>query len=155
MPKRTKVCIGCFYPLPLSSFNKYESGKYGKRARCKKCFALHRKGGAERVAKRKALEAKGLRPCNGCGKSKPFSHFQPKTQENGKEGWEGKCKPCVSIRQHKNNLHKNKDTRHYVFEFLKKNPCVDCGENNVLTLEFDHTHSKKFDIGNALNSNVR
>jgi hypothetical protein len=129
-------------------------GKYGVRARCKKCFAIHRKGSAKRVAKRKKLEAKGLRPCAGCGKAKPFSQFQEKTQANGKEGWEGKCKPCVSIRQRHSNLNRNKEARHYVFEFLKKHPCIDCGETNVLALEFDHTHSKKFDIGNALNSNV-
>jgi hypothetical protein len=151
---KTKVCIGCFTDLPLSKFNKYDWGVYKVRARCKKCFALHRKGGATRMAKRKALQAKGLRPCNGCNKNKPFSAFQPKVQANGKEGWEGKCKSCVSLRQKKGTIFRNKEARQLVFEYLKKHPCVDCGENNVLALEFDHVHSKKFNIGNALNSNT-
>ena len=47
--KKTKVCIGCFYPLPLDRFNKNETGLYGLRARCKKCFAIHRKGTAKRM----------------------------------------------------------------------------------------------------------
>lgn len=113
-----------------------------------------RKGSVARTAKRKALLEQGKRPCNGCGKAKPLSSFQPKLQANGKEGWEGKCKPCVSLRQKKSSISRNKDTRQFVFEYLKKNPCVDCGETNVLALEFDHVHSKKFNIGNALNSNT-
>ena len=113
-----------------------------------------RKTSPERTAKRKALLAKGLRPCNGCGKAKPLSAFQPKVQANGKEGWEGKCKPCVSLRQKKNHAYRNSDARSYVFNYLKKNPCIDCGEANVLALEFDHVHSKKFDVGTALNSNI-
>jgi hypothetical protein len=154
MPKeKTKVCIGCFYPLPLSKFNKYNWGVDGVRARCKKCFAIHRKGGPARTAKRKELLAKGLRPCSGCKRSKPLSSFQEKTYANGNEGWEGQCKSCVSKSSKVKNANRNKDTRGFVFEYLKKHPCVDCGETNVLALEFDHIHSKKFDIGNALNSN--
>lgn len=155
LPKeKTKVCIGCFYPLPLSKFNKHEQGQYGKRARCKKCQAILRKGSEKRSEKRRALLKKGKRPCNGCGKAKPLSNFQPKIQANGKAGWEGKCKPCVSKRQKKNHAARRLDARTYVFNYLKKNPCIDCGESNILALEFDHTHSKKFDIGTALLSNT-
>ena len=151
MPKEvTKVCIGCFYPLPLSKFNKHTDGQYGKRARCKKCFATFRKGGIERVAHRKALLKKGLRPCSGCNKAKPLSDFTPKVQANGKKGWEGQCRPCTNKRQ----ALKRFDLRTYVFNYLKKHPCVDCGETNVLALEFDHIHSKKFDVGTALVSNI-
>lgn len=135
-------------------FNKHIQGLYGKRARCKKCQAILRKTSPERTAKRKALEAKGLRYCRGCNKAKPFSNFQPKTQANGKEGYEGKCKPCVAKRQKTQGFNRNLEARKFVFEYLKKNPCVDCGETNVLALEFDHVHSKKFDIGTALNSNT-
>ena len=154
MPKRTKVCIGCFYPLPLDKFNKHTQGLYGKRARCKKCQAILRKGSVQRSNKRKTLLAQGKRPCNGCGKAKPLSAFQPKIQANGKEGWEGKCKPCVSKRQKTNHAVRRSGARELVFNYLKKHPCVDCGENNVLALEFDHVHSKKFDIGTALNNNA-
>lgn len=113
-----------------------------------------RKGSTKRMEKRKALLAQGKRPCNGCGKAKPLSAFQPKTQANGKAGWEGKCKPCVSKRQKNNHAVRNAGARELVFNYLKKHPCIDCGENNVLALEFDHIHSKKFDIGTALNNNA-
>lgn len=31
-----------------------------------------------------------------------------------------------------------------VYYHLVKNPCVDCGETNVVVLEFDHVRGKKF-----------
>lgn len=37
--------------------------------------------------------------------------------------------------------------REYVFEYLKSNPCVDCGCSDVRTLEFDHVRGeKKFSV---------
>ncbi|CAB4166987.1 hypothetical protein UFOVP964_86 [uncultured Caudovirales phage] len=154
MANKVKTCIGCFLDLPLARFNKHMHGLYGKRARCKKCQAILRKGSVQRMAKRKELLKQGKRPCNGCDKAKPLSQFQPKTQANGKEGWEGKCKPCVSKRQKNNHAIRNAGARELVFNYLKKHPCIDCGENNILALEFDHVHSKKFDIGTALNNNA-
>jgi hypothetical protein len=68
---------------------------------------------------------------------------------------EGVCKPCVSIRGKVKHKTKNLDVRKYVFDYLKTHPCVDCGESNVLALEFDHLHSKKFDIGTALGGNTK
>ena len=33
--------------------------------------------------------------------------------------------------------------RKYVAEYLAKNPCVDCGEDDPIILEFDHVRGKK------------
>ena len=33
--------------------------------------------------------------------------------------------------------------RRYVFNYLLENPCIDCGETNILVLEFDHMYGKK------------
>lgn len=31
----------------------------------------------------------------------------------------------------------------YLKEFLQKNPCVDCGESDIVVLEFDHVRGEK------------
>ena len=157
MPKqKTKVCLGCLTELPLSQFNKYSQGKYGRRARCKKCLSIQRKTSTQRTAKRLSLEANGKRKCSKCGKTKALSSFQMgyRTERN-RWSREGVCKPCVSIRGKIKHKTKNLDVRKYVFDYLKTHPCVDCGESNVLALEFDHLHSKKFDIGTALGGNTK
>ena len=152
--KRTKVCIGCFIALPLNRFNKHTQGKYKVRARCKSCFALMRKGSSTRRAEKLNLLAKGRRRCSYCRKIKSLSCFQPKSHASGNKGYEGACKPCVSIRQAEKHRTNHKEIREFVFNYLLQNPCIDCGETNVLALEFDHLHSKKFNIGTALGSNL-
>jgi Zn-finger protein len=154
MPKqKVKVCIGCLTELPLAKFNKYNEGVNGVRARCKKCFSVHRKNSAQRTAKRLSLEANGKRKCSKCGKAKALSSFQLAKRKGRKPSRDGRCKPCVSAYGRVKHKNINKDTRGYVFDYLKTHPCVDCGESNVLALEFDHLHSKKFDISNALITN--
>ena len=154
--QKVKVCIGCLTELPLSRFNKYSQGKYGRRARCKKCLSIQRKTSTQRTAKRLSLEANGKRKCSKCGKTKALSSFQMSYRTERKR-WsrEGVCKACVSIRGKEKNKNHNLDVRKYVFDYLKTHPCVDCGETNVLALEFDHLHSKKFDIGTALGRSTK
>jgi hypothetical protein len=42
--------------------------------------------------------------------------------------------------------------RAYITAYLEANPCVDCGETNIIVLEFDHVGeegTKKFNISDA------
>jgi hypothetical protein len=54
----------------------------------------------------------------------------------------------VSVADRQTRLIEN--TR-YVLEWLKRHPCVDCGEKNPLVLQFDHVRGTKlFTICDAL-----
>lgn len=56
-------------------------------------------------------------------------------------------KECINRTSKKRNQRISKN-RKYIFEFLKDKRCVDCGETNILTLEFDHVDPslKKYSV---------
>lgn len=75
--------------------------------------------------------------CRTCNKE-----YQEKWYENNKK----KQSQNVSINRNKNK----KLNRDYIFEFLKNNPCKMCGESDILVLEFDHLHNKKYNVSEML-----
>lgn len=40
--------------------------------------------------------------------------------------------------------------RQYVVDYLKSHPCIDCGEPDIIVLDFDHLGDKKDDISNLI-----
>lgn len=102
------------------------------------------------------------RICNTCEQEKSLdTDFFWKNKKKGTKRY--MCIECVRAynREHyKNNkkayinraLKRNKEDRikyrEFIWKYLSENPCVDCGENDPLVLEFDHrdSESKKFVI---------
>jgi len=54
-----------------------------------------------------------------------------------KEHYERKKKYYIEKSSKRNNILRE-ENRIKIINFLKKNSCIDCGENNLLVLEFDH-----------------
>jgi len=46
-------------------------------------------------------------------------------------------------RLYQKNLAMRKRNRIFILEYLKVHPCVDCGEMNIIVLEFDHIIGEK------------
>lgn len=87
--------------------------------------------------------------CPKCGQRLSLEYFS--RQKNGRIA--SYCKPCTSEyckqhyalhreehnkRRYRNSKRYIQRNRAYTVDYLRNHPCVDCGERNLLFLEFDH-----------------
>jgi len=103
------------------------------------------------------------RKCYRCGEVKPTAEFAWRRKEQGQH--DTFCRPCRSAygkehyaanrsryieqaRVQKQRLRLERTT--YLLAFFRTHPCVDCGEQDPVVLEFDHLRDKSFAIGPAL-----
>ena len=80
--------------------------------------------------------------CSGCKVRKPKHAFYGKARKSGH------CKECQDRAQIERRI--------FVAEYLKAHPCVDCGEDDPIVLDFDHLDgAKKTDtISRMVRNNV-
>lgn len=71
--------------------------------------------------------------CKFCHKQYRDSHYQENKQKRIKQ---------ARILKQKKRSELNK----IVIDFLKNHPCIDCGESDIIKLEFDHLHSKEDEV---------
>lgn len=92
-----------------------------------------------------------MKKCTGCGAEKSLSEFN--FRDKSLKKYTSRCKVCTRllVKNHYNEnreyyLNKthvrNKTLREalisHIVDYLRKNPCVDCGESDITVLEFDH-----------------
>ena len=104
-----------------------------------------------------------MRKCARCGEEKLVTEFNWKNQS---KGWlNSYCKPCWTEYTHEryevnkakyvaNTAARNQQRRvertAFLVEYFKTHPCVDCGEDDPVVLDFDHLRDKEFNIGQDL-----
>ena len=85
--------------------------------------------------------------CSKCKKTKDVKHFgKSKRNSTGYQAWCKLCQTENTMRVYKENpapfMKRNKKRvekcMQYIVDYLQKHPCVDCGESNIIVLEFDH-----------------
>lgn len=93
---------------------------------------------------------KTTKQCSSCKRYKQLEAFAFKNKSRGQR--DSRCKKCrqayfndryktsaarrESIKKHLRDYRRR--NRRFVFDYLKSHPCVECGEDEVILLEFDH-----------------
>lgn len=89
------------------------------------------------------LEWKRYKRCSGCEQFLHWSAFCKRAKS--KDGLHSRCLECdrkaVASSYRRNIAH--------LWRYLESHPCVECGEDNPLLLEFDHLRDKKFTVSHC------
>jgi len=100
-----------------------------------------------------------MRACTKCGELKPLEAFPPvRRGEPKRQTWCRECFAEANARNYRKN-HKRERARIYkyvverraevrqnIIDYLGEHPCVDCGERDIVVLEFDHIGDKVADV---------
>ncbi len=101
-----------------------------------------------------------MKVCTKCGPpAQPIENFAIRSRAKGTR--QAMCKTCQNayVRQHyqtyrakyikKARLWSNNQSKvnaAFVIDYLRHHPCVDCGESDIVVLEFDHLRDKLMDV---------
>lgn len=103
--------------------------------------------------------------CPTCGEEKSLSEFG--RNKSKKDGLQVHCKLCrrkynaqyyQASKDVQNPLRYERkakialENRQKLAEYLKQHPCVDCGETDIIVLQFDHQKDKKMDVSDMIRS---
>jgi hypothetical protein len=100
-----------------------------------------------------------MRACTKCGEVKPLDAFPPVRRGEAKlQTWCGECfavygreyyrknRDAQKARLLRNSAIRRADNRIRAIDYLRAHPCVDCGETDIVVLQFDHLRDKKADV---------
>ena len=105
-----------------------------------------------------------MKICSVCGQSKALDEFH--VRKKSKDGRQGRCKLCANSMyssyyaenagRHREvvtaRFHAQRETlREQVLSYLGSHYCVDCGNDDLRVLQFDHVRgTKKYDISSII-----
>ena len=109
-----------------------------------------------------------MKVCLRCHKTRRETSFHFRNKLLNKRHQE--CKDCMHerINTHysankkyyvdkakENSKKQDNRNRLFVCEYLSKHPCIDCGEDDIIVLEFDHQRDKSFAVSTMSNRSIQ
>src|SRR5438445_4743028 len=105
-----------------------------------------------------------MRACTKCGELKPLEAFPPVRRGEPKlQSWCRDCFAEANARNYRKNHEREKSRlllqvaekrsqiQRELIAYLSNHPCVDCGETDIVVLEFDHIGEKLGNISTLAN----
>jgi thymidine kinase len=87
------------------------------------------------------------------GKKDGLQHYCRDCHRRSVVGSQRNHREAFLKRLQRYNERKRNEDRRQVFDYLKTHPCVDCGEPDVIVLDFDHQRDKQYTISELIISN--
>lgn len=103
-----------------------------------------------------------MKLCSRCGEAKQESEFHWKNRTKGiRQSWCVECKTAYDRSAYSTDTGQGVDRKarmaerrdaarlrnnEYIWEYLSCHPCVDCGIDDIVVLEFDHLSNKKYNV---------
>lgn len=105
-----------------------------------------------------------VKTCTRCGETKPLDQFPPirRAEPEKRLTW---CRTCFSAANKRNywknpepvrqrvvasSTRRRAESRAKAVEYLLAHPCIDCGERDIVVLQFDHLRDKSFDLSEMI-----
>lgn len=102
--------------------------------RCTKCFSLKQ---TEAFNKNKSRKDGLQNICRECSNARSKQYYSQNRDKHLK---------VIAARRRK----VKQETYVFIVDYLKAHPCVDCGETDIVVLQFDHQNNKVINISAAI-----
>jgi len=104
---------------------------------CKKCQS---EKSVEEFSFRDTLKSRRHHICKACHTQYRHDHYLKNREK-------------YIVKAHKWNIKQREVLKEFILEKLKHSSCRDCGESDILVLDFDHVSDKKFSIAHMFKNN--
>ncbi|CAB4179375.1 hypothetical protein UFOVP1033_102 [uncultured Caudovirales phage] len=90
----------------------------------------------------------GIKDCKRCDNLYELSNFRPAKTRSGVTAYCRSCEDAYKVEWH---LKRRVQIKEWIYDHLKSHPCVDCGDKDILSLDFDHIRGakKRYNIAHA------
>ena len=158
-----RTCRTCGELKSVEEFDvRADSGK--RRTECRACRRKRQRKPIDHANEQASALDAPMKRCTRCGEVKPVAEFPRSSRSRDKrQSW---CRACFSIvngAYYASNRDREKarltmqtnlrraETRRRMIVYLLAHPCVDCGEADIVVLEFDHRGEKVGDVSTLAN----